>query len=109
MYNRKQRRELEKSAGLQKIYQNMSEADKAELRKRRAASGKQIHLQNVQAREQYEIEQETLRYTRMIERYQSDGMTDEEATAAADAQLKIEQDRWEKKHAKKITSQETQE
>lgn len=108
MYNRKQRRELEKKSGLLKMYQNMSEADKAELRKRRAASGKQIHLQNVQAREQYEIEQETLRYTKMIERFQSEGMSDEEATAAADAQLKIEQDRWEKKTAKRIASQETE-
>ena len=108
MYNRKQRRELEKKAGLLKIYQNMSETDKADLRKRRAASGKQIHLQNVQAREQYEIEQETLRYTKMIERFQSEGMTDEEATAAADAQLKIEQDRLDKKNTKRILSQETE-
>ena len=108
MYNRKQRRELEKKTGLLKMYQNMSETDKAELRKRRAASGKQIHLQNVQAREQYEIEQETLRYTKSIERFQSEGMNDEEATAAADALLKIAQDRWEKKTAKKIAPQETE-
>lgn len=108
MYNRRQRRELEKKSGLLKMYQNMSEADKAELRKRRAASGKQIHLQNVQAREQYEIEQETLRYTKMIERFQSEGMNDEEATAAADAVLKVEQDRWEKKNAKRIPFQETE-
>ena len=108
MYNRRQRRELEKKAGLLKIYQNMSEKDKAELRKRRAASGKQIHLQNVQAREQYEIEQETLRYTKMIERFQLEGMNDEEATAAADAILKTEQDRWEKKHTKRIPFQETE-
>lgn len=108
MYNRKQRRELEKKAGLLKIYQNMSEADKADLRKRRAASGKQIHLQNVQAREQYEIEQETLRYTKMIERFQTEGMTDEEATAAADALLKLEQDRLDKKNTKRILSQETE-
>ena len=108
MYNRKQRRELEKTAGLQKIYQSMSEADKAELRKRRAASGRQIHLQNVQAREQYEIEQETLRYTKMIERFQSEGMNDVDATAAADALLKIQQDRWEKKHTKRIPFQETE-
>jgi hypothetical protein len=108
MYNRRQRRELEKKAGLLKIYQNMSEADKAELRKRRAASGKQIHLQNVQAREQYEMEQETLRYTKMIERFQSEGMNDEEATAAADAILKAEQDRWEKKHTKRVPLQENE-
>lgn len=102
MYNRKQRRELEKKTGLQKIYQNMSDANKAELRKRRAASGKEIHLQNVQAREQYEIEQETLRYTKMVERFQSEGMSDDEATAAADSQLKLEQKRWEKKTQKRM-------
>jgi hypothetical protein len=108
MYNRRQRRELEKKSGLLKIYQNMSEADKAELRKRRAASGKQIHLQNVQAREQYEIEQETLRYTKMFERFQLEGMNDEDATAAADALLKAEQDRWEKKSTKRIAVEETE-
>lgn len=107
MYNRKQRRELEKKTGLLKIYQNMSEADKVELRKRRAATGKQIHLQNVQAREQYEIEYETLRYTKNIERFQQEGMSDEEATAAADSLLQKEHELWEKRHAKKVPFQET--
>jgi hypothetical protein len=101
MYNRKQRRELEKKVGLLKTYQNMSEKDKAELRKRRAASGKQIHLQNQQAREQYEMEQEVLRYQRMLVRFQDEGMSDEDATKAADALLKQEQDKAEKKHLKK--------
>ena len=101
MYNRKQRRELEKKVGLLKTYQNMSEKDKAELRKRRAASGKQIQLQNQQAREQYEIEFETLRYQKMLVRFQDEGMSDEDATKAADALLKQEQDKAEKRHLKK--------
>ncbi len=101
MYNRKQRRELEKKVGLLKTYQNMSEKDKAELRKRRAASGQQIHLQNQQAREQYEIEQEALRYQKMLVRFQEEGLSDEDATKAADALVKLEQDKLEKRHLKK--------
>lgn len=103
MYNRKQRREIEKKTGLMKEYQNMSEAKKAEVRQRRMAVGKQIHLQNVQAREQYEQEQEALRYQKRIEYIQElYGITGEEATVKVDEEYRIENEKWEKKMARKM-------
>lgn len=101
MYNRKQRREMEKKLGLMKEYAKMSDAQKAEVRKRRMETGKQIHLQNVQAREQYEQEQETKRYQQRIAFYQSLGKTDEEATAAVDAEYERDNQKFEKKMLRK--------
>ena len=102
MYNRKQRREIEKKTGLLKEYQNMSDEKKAEVRRRRMAVGKQIHLQNVQAREQYELEQESLRYAKRIENIQNLlGTTSEEATARVDEEYRKENEKREKKAARK--------
>lgn len=106
MYNRKQRREIEKKTGLMKEYQNMSDAKKAEVRQRRMAVGKQIHLQNVQAREQYEQEQEALRYANRIQHVQELlNITAEEATARVDEEYRKENEKWEKRMARKMTQQ----
>jgi len=103
MYNRKQRREIEKKTGLMKEYQNMSDTKKAEVRQRRRAVGKQIHLQNVQAREQYEQEQEALRYAKRIEFFQNHlNITAEEATARVDEEYRKDNEKWEKKMARKM-------
>ena len=48
MYNRKQRREMEKNLGLFKELHKMTESQKAEVRARKQATGVQIHLKNVQ-------------------------------------------------------------
>jgi hypothetical protein len=79
MYNHKQRREMEKNIGLLKEYKNMSEAQKAEVRKKKRAAGEQIHLRNLQesenARLQAEAELEAENLRGMIER----GYTQEHA------------------------------
>ena len=106
MYNRKQRREIEKKTGLMKEYQNMSESKKAEVRQRRMAVGKQIHLQNVQAREQYEQEREALRYANKIQHVQELlNITAEEATARVDEEYRLENEKWEKKMTRKMAQQ----
>jgi hypothetical protein len=101
MYNRKQRREMEKRLGLLKEFANMPESKKAEVRERRAATGKQIHLQNVQAREQYEQEWEAQQYQKRIAFWESAGMTNEEATAKTEEEYRIDNEKWEKKAMRK--------
>lgn len=79
MYNHKQRRDMEKNLGLLKEYKNMTEAQKAEVRKKKRAAGEQIHLRNLQesenARLQAEAELEAENLRGMIER----GCTQEHA------------------------------
>jgi hypothetical protein len=106
MYNRKQRREMEKNLGLMKEYAMMSPEKKAEVRKRRMETGKQIHLQNVQAREQYEQEQEILRYQKRIEFCQEVYKeTAEEATKRVDEEYRILNEKWEQKQARKMKAE----
>ena len=103
MYNRKQRREMEKNLGLMKEYAKMSPEKKAEVRKRRMETGKQIHLQNVQAREQYEQEQEVARYQKRIEFCQEVyKITAEEATKRVDDEYRILNEKWEQRQARKM-------
>ena len=106
MYNRRQRRELEKKVGLQKTYTDMNAEQKAEVRKRRMETGKQIHLQNVQAREQYEQAFEAEQYQKKIAFYQETGMTVEEATAKVEDLYRIANEKWEKKYARKMMKNE---
>jgi hypothetical protein len=95
---------MEKQLGLRKQFANMSASEKAEMRKRRMESGKQIHLQNVQAREQYEQAFEAEVYQKRITSFQETGMTIEEATAHVDELYALENAKWEKRHMKKITT-----
>ena len=101
MYNRKQRRDTERQLGLFKAYKKMSEEQKAEVRKRRAETGKQIHLQNQQAREQYEIEFENEQYQKRIVFWQKQGLTSDEATTVVEEEYKRDEERWKKKQARK--------
>ena len=101
MYNRRQRRETERQLGLLKAYKNMSEKQKAEVRKRRAETGKQIHLQNQQAREQYEMEFESLQYQKRIDMWQKLGLNAEEAKVKVDEEYARDEERWKKKNARK--------
>lgn len=103
MYNRRQRRDIERKTGLMKEYSNMSEEKKADVRSRRMAVGKQIHLQNVQSCEQRDQEQEAQRYANKIEFYQkTQQLSDEEATAKVDEEYRIENEKWEKKAERKM-------
>ena len=70
---------MEKNLGLLKEYKTMSEAQKAEVRKKKREAGEQIHLRNLQesenARLQAEAEAEAKNLQGMIER----GYTQEQA------------------------------
>jgi len=59
MYNRKQRREMESKVGLTREFKNMSKAEQDEIRKRKAAAGKQIHLRNTQEAENRRMQLES--------------------------------------------------
>jgi len=81
MYNHKQRREMEKNLGLLKEYKSMSEAQKAEVRKKKREAGEQIHLRNLQesehARLQAEAESEATILQGMIEKGSSPEQAEE--------------------------------
>lgn len=50
MYNRKQRRKIEKELGLLKDLKKMSPAERKEVQKRKREMGREIHLRNTQER-----------------------------------------------------------
>jgi len=102
MYNRKQRRDMEKKLGLFKQFALLPKDKQEEIRERRAATGKQIHLQNQQSREQYEQEYETKKYQQRIDFWKNAGLGDEEAVSKTDEEYRIDNERWEKKRARKM-------
>ena len=68
---------------------------------------KQIHLQNVQAREQYEQEQESLRYAKRIEFTQElYKISAEEAAVKVEEEYRIENEKWEKRAQRKMKQQD---
>jgi hypothetical protein len=50
MYNRKQRRKIEKELGLLNDLKKMSPAERKEVQKRKREMGREIHLRNTQER-----------------------------------------------------------
>ena len=93
---------MEKKLGLLKEFAKLPEHKKEEIRQRRAMTGKQIHLQNVQAREQYEQEWETQQYQKRVLFWEGVGMSSEEAAAKTDEEYRLENEKWEKKAARKM-------
>ena len=79
MYNHKQRREMEKNLGLLKEYRNMSESEKAEIRKKKREAGAQIHLRNLQESENARIQAEADRDAAVMQNLMAQGKTYEEA------------------------------
>ena len=72
---------MEKNLGLLKEYQSMSEADKAEIRKKKREAGNQIHLRNLQEAENARIQAEADRDAAIIQNLMAQGKTFEEAEA----------------------------
>ena len=102
MYNRQQRRQMEKNLGLFKAQEKMTDEKKNEIRQRRLATGKQIHLQQIQSREQYKEEFEAKQYQNRVDYWLSTGLDQEAATARVDEEYRIENEKFEKKLLKKI-------
>jgi hypothetical protein len=96
MYNRKQRRDMERQLGLFKSFKKMPKSQQEEIRKRRAETGKQIHLQNQQAREQYEMEFENEQYQKRISFWERMGLTRDDATKKTDEEYAADEVKWAK-------------
>jgi hypothetical protein len=70
---------MEKDLGLYKKYQNMSDDEKAEVRRRKREAGEEIHLRNLQELENQRIQSETEQYAKQIQAWIASGKTVEEA------------------------------
>lgn len=101
MYNRQERRNLEKKLGLFKAQDKMSDKQLADIKERRVATGKQIHLQTIQSREQYLQEFEAAQYTKRVAFWVKNGLSEELATAKVDEEYRIENEKFEKAYQKK--------
>jgi hypothetical protein len=66
MYNRQQRRKIEKNLGLTKEYSKKSEKEKSEIRHERIEKGKQIHAKNTQEIRDRQAEADALRFQQRI-------------------------------------------
>jgi hypothetical protein len=93
MYNRKQRREMEKSLGLFKELHKMSESQKAEVRARKQAAGQQIHLKNIQELENQKMNAESDSYARVVQGLMNTGKTLEESEEIAKKNIASEDNR----------------
>jgi hypothetical protein len=95
-YNHKQRRDLEKTLGLLKKYKSMSFEEQEEVRQRKLAAGKQIHLNNVQENENRAVQTESDAYANAVQSWMKEGMTYEEADAMARKNVEVREKRLEK-------------
>jgi hypothetical protein len=96
MNNHKERRELEKKLGLLKKFKNMSFEQQEDIRQRKIAAGKQIHLNNVQELENRNVQVEADAYAANLQMWMKSGMTYEEADAMAKKNGEIKERRLEK-------------
>jgi hypothetical protein len=102
MYNpgRKDRRRMEKTVGLTKEYRKMNERKRAEVRQRKQAAGREIHLRNVQEYENRLIQQDSERYARILQNMIAAGYTEDQADNLLSKNIEIEEKRAAKKAAR---------
>jgi len=98
--SRKSRRDLEKRIGLFKEYRKMNDKQKAEVRKRKQATGRELHLRNVQEYENRVIQQDSERYARMLQNMIASGMSEDQADTILSKNIEIEEKRAAKKAAR---------
>jgi len=79
----------------------MSDKQLTEMRERRRATGKQIHLQTVQTREQYLQEFEAKQYSSRVDFWLKQGLDQEQATAQVDEEYRIDNEKFDKRYQKK--------
>lgn len=98
MYNRQQRRKIEKELGILKDYSKKTEKEKAEIRRVRIAKGNQLHTKNTQELEEKQAERESLRFQERITTLRKAKYSIEDATKIAEAEYeKAEQAAMRKK------------
>jgi len=90
MYNRQQRRKIEKNLGLTKEYSKKSEKEKSEIRHERIEKGKQIHAKNTQEIRDRQAEADALRFQQRINSLLKLNYTIEEATKIAEIEYEEE-------------------
>jgi hypothetical protein len=79
MYNRKQRRKIEKELGLLKDLKKMSPAERKEVQKRKREMGREIHLRNTQER-YHALEQSAAENSaKMLQNLIASGTSEEDA------------------------------
>lgn len=105
MYNGKQRRDIEKSLGLNKLYKKMTKEQQAEMKLRKRQAGKEIHAQNIQAIEQTKEKLMTEWYSKRLQ-FHSTYLNEEDAKIQADKDYEKRMSIVERKNtAKKIKKQ----
>jgi len=93
MYNRKQRRELEKRIGLFKEIKTMSESAKADLKTRKQEAGKQIFIKNVEDSTNRLMDAEAERYSKKIAELVESGLENSEAEKVIEKNMLIQEHR----------------
>lgn len=101
MYNRKQRRKIEKDLGLLKEFKKLSPEAKKEVQKRKREMGNQIHLKNVQERNHNLEMADAEREAKILQSLIASGMTEEEAMRVLEKNRQVQEKREMKREAKK--------
>ena len=101
MYNRKQRRKIEKELGLLKEFKKLSPEGKKEVQKRKRDAGIQIHLKNVQERNHNLEMASAEREAKMIQSLIESGKSEEEVMRMIENNRRVQEKKNLKLAAKK--------
>lgn len=81
MYNRKQRRDMERKLGLFRETSKMSKSQRDDIKFNKKRAGEQIHLNNIQEWENQRMKDEADSYANHLQSLMESGKTYEEADA----------------------------
>jgi hypothetical protein len=101
MYNRKQRRKIEKELGLLKEFKKLSPTAKREVQKRKRDAGIQIHLKNVQETNHNLEMANAEKEAKMIQSLIESGRTEEEVMRMIENNRRVQEKKNLKQSAKK--------
>ncbi len=96
MYNRRQRRDLEKRIGLFKEAKDMPADKKAEFSRRKQEAGRQIYLKNLEDSTNKLMEAEAERYSQKLAKLVESGIEHSEAEKILEKSIATEEARKEK-------------
>jgi len=101
MYNRKERRNLEKRIGLFKEVKDMSADKKAEFSRRKQEAGHQIYLKNLEDLTNKLMEAEAERYSQQLAKLVESGIEHSKAEKILETRIATEEARKEKLAARR--------
>lgn len=99
--NRRERRRLEKQFGMLEQYRNASKEEKSAIRARRREMGKKLHEQHLEKVENSLREQSEAREARIVQSWVEKGVSEEEARARINENMRIRQEREAKLEARR--------